>query len=550
MLDNNAYSKLLDSLICQYRKENRFLEFKSNYQSPDKLGQYISALSNGACLDHVDYGYLFFGVENNSLRITGTTFDWERENVKNGQSLELYLRRNVSPGISFQIDEFRYHENERIVVFKIPAAEGVPTEFWKEPYVRINESTTSLRPYKDWIRDIYNSTKDWSKEIVDAASLDDLDVEAVNLAKRGYKERYPDFASEIDKWDLATFLDRAGLTIEGRITRTALLLIGKESSAHFLDHIAQINWKLQTRDERAAEIFTIPFSLSTSRLLYKIRNYRFKIYPQNTLIPTEVWKYDEVTILEALHNCIAHQRYLSNARIIVTEHEDSLDFWNAGDFYDGKYEDYIEGNKTPKKYRNPFLVQAMVNIKMIDSQGYGIHTMFTRQKDRYLPMPDYTMDIDNGVLLTIPGNVIDIEYSVRLIQDTSIDLTTAVLLDRVQKHLPLSNEAVQKLRKEHLIEGRKPYLVISKALAQSTGREADYSKQKPFSDTFCCNLITKALLEHKSLPRHKINELLLEYLPPKQSEQNKIYKVGNLLSKLKRQGKIVLNEHKEWELQK
>ena len=550
MLDNNIYTRLLDSLIGQYKKENRFLEFKSNFQSPEALGKYISALSNGACLDHVDYGYLFFGVDNDTLKIKGTSFDYERHNVKNGISLELYLRRYITPSIPFQIDEFQYNNKERVVVFKVPAAEGVPTEFINEPYIRINESTTSLRPYKEWIRDIYNSSKDWSKEVVDGASLDDLDGEAIAVAKKGYKERYPKFADEVDNWDLATFLDKAGLTIDGKVTRTALLLIGKESSAHHLNHIAQINWKLQTRDEVAAEIFTIPFLLSTTSLLSKIRNYRFKIYPQNTLIPTEVWKYDEKTILEALHNCIAHQRYLSNARITVTEKENSLDFWNAGDFYDGKYEDYIEGRKTPKRYRNPFLVHAMVNIKMIDSQGYGIHTMFSRQKDRYLPMPDYTMGIEDGVLLTIPGNVIDIEYSIRLIQDTSIDLTTAVLLDRVQKHLPISNEATKRLRKERLIEGRKPHLIISKALAQSTGREAEYSKNKPFSDTFCCDLIIKALQEHRSLPRHKVNELVLEYLPKGQSEQNKIYKVGNLLSKLKRQGKIFLNDHKEWELSK
>ena len=183
-----------------------YLEFKSNYQSPEKLGHYISALSNGACLDHVDFGYLFFGVENNSLKIKGTTFDWERENVKNGQSLELYLRRSITPGIPFQIDEFRYRGKERIVVFKVPAAEGLPTSFLNEPYVRINESTTSLRPYTEWIREIYNSTKDWSKEIIENASLDDLDPEAIAVAKKGYQERYPKFAEEMDKWDLATFL--------------------------------------------------------------------------------------------------------------------------------------------------------------------------------------------------------------------------------------------------------------------------------------------------------------------------------------------------------
>ena len=255
-------------------------------------------------------------------------------------------------------------------------------------------------------------------------------------------------------------------------------------------------------------------------------------------------------VLEAMHNCIAHQRYTSNCRILITEREDSLEFWNVGDFFEGKYEDYVEGKKTPKHYRNPFLVQAMVNIKMIDSQGYGIHTMFSRQKERYLPMPDYKTSVDDGVSLTIPGNVIDIDYSVRLIQDTSIDLTTAVLLDRVQKHLPISDNAIKRLRKAKLIEGRKPNFIISKTVAKSTGKEAEYSKKKGFSDAFCCDLILKSLGEHGSLSRYKINELLLEYLPKETSEQRKYYKIGNLLSKLRRQGKIAPNGKKEWELVK
>lgn len=165
-------------------------------------------------------------------------------------------------------------------------------------------------------------------------------------------------------------------------------------------------------------------------------------------------------------------------------------------------------------------------------------------------MPDYDLTEDSGVKLTVPGNVIDIEYSVRLIQDASIDLSTAVLLDRVQKHKPLSDTAIKALRKANLIEGRKPNLFISKSLAQSTGKEIEYSKRKGFGDEFCCDLILKALNEHKSLSRSKINELVLDYLPADRDLQNKIYKVGNLLAKLKRRQQIYLNDNKEWTLKK
>ena len=75
MNKNNKYTELLKKQICEVQKENRSLEFKSNYQEADKLGQYISALSNGACLDHQDFAYLYFGIDDSTLEVKGTKFN-------------------------------------------------------------------------------------------------------------------------------------------------------------------------------------------------------------------------------------------------------------------------------------------------------------------------------------------------------------------------------------------------------------------------------------------------------------------------------------------
>lgn len=53
-------ANLLDELIVKNNRETRHLEFKSNYQDANSLGEYISALSNGATLDNQENGYLFF----------------------------------------------------------------------------------------------------------------------------------------------------------------------------------------------------------------------------------------------------------------------------------------------------------------------------------------------------------------------------------------------------------------------------------------------------------------------------------------------------------
>jgi ATP-dependent DNA helicase RecG len=457
---------------------------------------------------------------------------------------------NVTPKINFQVERFFYKGNKNcpISVFIIPAASEQPTCFQNIPYIRVNSSTTNLRDYHDWMRTIYNSRTDWSKEIISEASLSDLDSDAIKKARLGFTERYPDKKEYIDSLDDSAFLDKAKITIGGKITRTALLLLGKEESSHYLNYISQIVWRLNSGDEQAGDIFSIPFLLSTDRVLAKIRNYRFKIYPSNSLIPAEVWKYDTKTILEALHNCIAHQDYSANSRIVVTEEKDSLCFENAGSFFEGSFEDYIRGQRTPARYRNPFLVQAMVNLKMIDTQGYGIHSMFLSQRNRCLPMPDYESTKEK-VVLRIPGTVIDEDYSKMLLENTSIGLDEAVLLDALQKKKPLSVEAVKLLKKEGLVEGRGKNIFISKYVALATNQEMEHSQAKGLSNTNYRNIILDYLKDYGELSKRKVLEMLDPHLPKNLDDKQKKYKVENLLAAMRRDG-IVVCQKSKWSLKK
>ena len=118
----------------------------------------------------------------------------------------------------------------------------------------------------------------------------------------------------------------------------------------------------------------------------------------------------------------------------------------------------------------------MVNIKMIDTQGYGIHKMFVSQKERFLPMPDYDLSTADEVVLNMPGTIIDENYSLMLLANQDLSLTDAVLLDQVQKSKEISPEAVAMLRKRKLIEGRLPHIYVAKNIAQVTGQKVEYSK--------------------------------------------------------------------------
>lgn len=118
--------------------------------------------------------------------------------------------------------------------------------------------------------------------------------------------------------------------------------------------------------------------------------------------------------------------------------------------------------------------------------------------------------------------------------------------DRVQKHKPISAEAVKMLRSKNLVEGRKNALIVAKSIAQATAQEADYTRAKGFSGEFCMDLIEKAVNEHDNMTRSKLELLLFPYLPDVLSESQKSSKVGYLLTKMRKDGRIHPAEGKVW----
>jgi ATP-dependent DNA helicase RecG len=302
-------------------------------------------------------------------------------------------------------------------------------------------------------------------------------------------------------------------------------------------HPAQLTWKLEGI-ERAYEHFGPPFLLTTTQLYQRIRNIQLRLLPSGELMPIEISKYDQRIVLEALHNCIAHQDYSRNGRINVIEQADRLIFENEGTFFEGQPEDYFLGNKMPRRYRNAFLVEAMVALNMIDKMGYGIYDMLRAQAKRYLPLPDYNFDEPNTVKMTIYGGEVDSTYTQMLMQKTDLDFVDVLALDRVQKKLPIPDEAVTRLKRTGLIEGRKPNFHVSATIAKATASKADYIRTRAQDDEFYAKLLTDYLQKFGQASRAEIDQLLLPKLSEALTAEQKNDKVGNLLTKLRRKGRI------------
>ena len=530
---------LLNALIADW--ESEVVEFKraSRDFSTSDIGRYFSALANEANLRDRARGWLVFGVDNKTRAVVGSAYRPERERL---QGIKHDVANGLSPRMTFREVHELVIDVGRVVMFEVPAApRGLPVSWNGHCYAREGESLAALADDKrDEIRG-QSADDDWTAVVVPEAKLADLDADALAAARAAFLTKHGDRldADDVAGWSDAAFLEKCRLlSPNGELTRAALLLLGKPSAALYLaPHMAQLTWKL-VGQETAYEHFDPPFLLATTRLYRRIRNVEIPIQPGGQMAQVRLAKYDEAIVLEALHNCIAHQDYGRHARVLVTEHPYRLVFESEGRFFDGRPEDYAAGDRTPRRYRNPTLAMGMVALNMIDTLGTGIGKMVRGQIKRHLPLPDHDAADRDRVTLTLHGRVIDPAYSRMLISRTDLLLPDVVALDRVQKRLPISETDAKRLRKAGLVEGRRPNLHVSAGLARMTDQQAEVIATRRQDDLFLGKLVIDYLTQFGSATRPEIDGLLREKVGGGVTPTQARRRIAHLLSSMRSEGRI------------
>ena len=540
---DNQLKEKISQMIESFESEViEFKEARTNYSFND-IGKYFSALSNEANLRGLQEAWLIFGVSDDK-RYVGTEF----RKQGNLQSLKKEIVNGTNERLTFlEIYELTV-EKCRVIAFQIPPAiRGIPTTWQGAAYAREHESICPLPMNKvDLIRSQIGM--DWSKEIVEEATIEDLDEEAIKKARELFSKRQNDRkkAQEVlrNLSDIEV-LNKAGITIKGKITRTALLLLGKSEAKYFFDgFIPRITWTLYNADNsvKAYEHFDIPMLLAVDKVYSKIRNEKYRyIAGQQTLFPDEVDQYEPELIKEIINNCIAHQDYRLRGKINVEEFEDRLVFINEGAFIPEKIEQALEPGYKPPYYRNVFLCNAMVNLYMIDTNSMGIPMMYQIQRDKCFPLPTYDLNTVNRVKVTVYGKILDKNYTQLLRSDTDLNMATVFWLDQVQKQETISKENFKKLKKQGLVEGRYPNVFVSFKVADIVGQKAAYVRNKGLDDDICKQLIIKALESMEEASKQELMEVLEKALPEVLSDEQKSKKVSNLLQAMKKENIVAIN---------
>ena len=136
--------------------EAAWLEFKSNNDDPQLIGEYISALANAAMLAERDRAYIVFGVEDKSRAPVGTSVRL-RSLKKGGENIENWLSRMIEPRLMLEIIDFECDGNAFALIAIEPTYDR-PVRFAGTEYFRIGEKKKKLVEFPEHERALWLAT--------------------------------------------------------------------------------------------------------------------------------------------------------------------------------------------------------------------------------------------------------------------------------------------------------------------------------------------------------------------------------------------------------
>ena len=524
---------------CEWKE---FKNLKNSFCGDERndVISYVSAIAN------MEGGYLVVGVHDKTLEIVGTdTYNYDRQKA----ILRMTERCANLSSEGLDIDEYITDDTHKTVwVIHIPKhLPKRPVYAHDKAWQRIEDSLVEITPER--MNAIFDeplvTDTDWSAVIVPNATIDDLDELAIAKAKVMFKKvhnRIP--STEVNAWSVEEFLSNAGVMIDGGITRAAIILLGKPVSVFKLrPAVVRVTWSL--RDEHGDvvdyEHFTAPFILTVDQILAKVHNLTMREMPGGTLFPDVMQQYDDYSMREVLHNCIAHQDYTLQERINLVENPGFLYYANGGSFMPGTLQKALATHGPQRHYRNECLCNAMVNFNMIDIVGRGIRKIFNEQWRRHFPMPDYEIDAANKeVAVRLYGNAINEKYTTLLKEKKDLTLEDCILLDAVQKGHRINETDANNLLSRGLVEGEYPDLTISLSIARQTKQVPEYTKLKGLEKDKLKQMVIQFLQNSGSegARREFIYKYLKDVLPSNKTEEQQLRIVGRLLVEMNEEGLI------------
>ena len=387
-----SYKRL--SNVVRYYLENDgecpYVEFKHNNADPDKIGEYVSALSNEARLNDKDFGYLIWGIEDGSRNIVGTTFDPTMKKQGNLE-LETWLLQLIEPK-TVRVSFFGLEmEGKRVVVMEVDAAKNMPTSFHGREAIRNGSSNKPLRDFPSKEAKLWSSfAMTEAEREVARGGLTKEDV--LRLLDIDSFYRLGKLASPRNMDEALEYFVHKGLLKEDcglyGITVAAALLLARD-----LDDFPLLVSKKLRVIEYASDTLTAAkgerfFDKGYLPCFDDIEAYVIGLLPREERYSSgrreEVTLFPKGALREALGNLIAHQDLTAPGfGPSIGIHPHYVEYANPGSFKG----DIRRAMDMLPLTRNPLIVEFLHLAHICESRGMGIDIMEEWMGVEKLPSP-------------------------------------------------------------------------------------------------------------------------------------------------------------------
>ena len=450
MYSNQDLIELVD-ILCAEEAETEWLEFKSNHVSNQDIGEYISALSNGAALKGRPFGYLIFGVDDETHEVIGTTFDYRKQKQGN-EDLENWLKRLTDPKIGFMIYEIQYSALKRLVMFEIPAAFNQPTRFAGREYVRIGSYRQDLIKHPDTEKQLWYALNRVSYE-QSTSSLQNLHFKALTLIA---DSRGIDFSEE--KFATLRMLDT-----NGKFNNLALLL--SDENPLIVKFAVYKNDKM---DFAVKKEFTGSWIAMLDQVLEYVNLYNDTSARVigNSATRTEVQSYPDPSLREIVVNAFAHFDASFPSDIKIEFYPDRVEIASPGALYRTTMKEVLSGRQS---FRNPNLVYVLNKFNYIENYATGLKKTLAAYAP-YDKKPKYE-STDHFFVVTLPN----VNYNVHVPDTVPVNVPDTVL-DKLDSD---SAAIIQAMRNEPNVTRQRLAQIIGKT-TKTVGRKIAELKEKGY----------------------------------------------------------------------
>jgi Predicted transcriptional regulator containing an HTH domain and an uncharacterized domain shared with the mammalian protein Schlafen len=339
--------------------EAEWVEYKENWYEPEQLGEYISALSNGAAMKGQPFGYFVWGVQDKSRELVGTEFDWKVDYKK--EPLENYLARNLNPSLNFKFERIAVN-GKPIVVLSIPKAEKYPTSFAGQRYIRIDSSKANLRDYP------HRESELWQILTEGVPSLANLVSDNQELSFEGLWMFYASKGVSLSK---ATFKKNLNLLVKsGKYNKLAELLSDQN---HMPFRVSVFAGKTKADPMFSVKEYgnkCVLISLSELLNYFDAINIPQADERDRKVERKEVPLFDSDALREAVINAVLHNLWIEGNAPMITVFSDRIEILSHGGIPFGQTKlGFLSGESVPV---NKELSEIFLQLHLSEKTGRGV----------------------------------------------------------------------------------------------------------------------------------------------------------------------------------